>query len=303
MAPVFVLAIVATAAAGAFVAGQPGRGLPGHPEPGAAARRRVNGVHDPAGGRRVPGRPRVRRRRLAGRDRDGPSRRTAARVVELTRPRDDAAGPRLRHPGLAAAGRDGDHGRRPACRRDRGGGLLRVTDAMTSADVTAAARPDRAAATNGRRRMPSRRPSGRTTRRSSGGWCSSSATRTTPRTSPRTRTCRLPIVGPVRRRPTSAAGSTRSPCAWRSTTAAAAGAGSRRSAGSSRGRGATRPTRTCGRPSRTLEPRTRIALLLNVLDGYTQAEIAAMLGVPEGTVASWISRGRSALRKELGPDR
>lgn len=54
---------------------------------------------------------------------------------------------------------------------------------------------------------------------------------------------------------------------------------------------------------RGLEPRTRTALLLNVLDGYTQAEIGAMLGVPEGTVASWLSRGRSALRKELGPDR
>jgi len=54
---------------------------------------------------------------------------------------------------------------------------------------------------------------------------------------------------------------------------------------------------------RGLEPRTRTALLLNVLDGYTQAEIGAMLGVPEGTVASWLSRGRSVLRKELGPDR
>ena len=53
----------------------------------------------------------------------------------------------------------------------------------------------------------------------------------------------------------------------------------------------------------TLDGRTRSALLLNVLDGYTQAEIAAMLGVAEGTVAGWISRGRSALRKELGSDR
>jgi RNA polymerase sigma-70 factor (ECF subfamily) len=52
-----------------------------------------------------------------------------------------------------------------------------------------------------------------------------------------------------------------------------------------------------------LEPRTRTALLLSVLDGYTHAEIAAMLSVPEGTVASWISRGRVTLRRELGPDR
>ena len=48
-----------------------------------------------------------------------------------------------------------------------------------------------------------------------------------------------------------------------------------------------------------LEPRTRAALLLNVVDGYTQAEIATMLGAPEGTVASWISRGRATLRREL----
>ncbi len=53
----------------------------------------------------------------------------------------------------------------------------------------------------------------------------------------------------------------------------------------------------------TLDQSTRSALLLNVLDGYTQAEIARMLSVPEGTVASWISRGRSALRRELDPDR
>ena len=53
----------------------------------------------------------------------------------------------------------------------------------------------------------------------------------------------------------------------------------------------------------TLDTTTRSALLLNVLDGYTQAEIAGMLGVPEGTVASWLSRGRAALRRELDPDR
>jgi RNA polymerase sigma-70 factor (ECF subfamily) len=36
---------------------------------------------------------------------------------------------------------------------------------------------------------------------------------------------------------------------------------------------------------RQLDGRTRAALLLNVLDGYTQAEIAAMFDVAEGTVA------------------
>ena len=52
----------------------------------------------------------------------------------------------------------------------------------------------------------------------------------------------------------------------------------------------------------TLDPRTRSALLLNVVDGYTQAEIGRILSVPEGTVASWISRGRATLRRELDPE-
>lgn len=52
-----------------------------------------------------------------------------------------------------------------------------------------------------------------------------------------------------------------------------------------------------------LDGRTRSALLLNVVDGYTQAEIARMLGVPEGTVASWLSRARATLRTELRRDR
>lgn len=48
-----------------------------------------------------------------------------------------------------------------------------------------------------------------------------------------------------------------------------------------------------------LDSRTRSALLLNVVDGYTHAEIGRMLSVPEGTVASWVSRGRAALRRDL----
>ncbi len=50
---------------------------------------------------------------------------------------------------------------------------------------------------------------------------------------------------------------------------------------------------------KSLEPRVRAALLLNVVDGYTHAEIAAMLSAPVGTVASWISRARSQLHAEL----
>lgn len=48
-----------------------------------------------------------------------------------------------------------------------------------------------------------------------------------------------------------------------------------------------------------LDRRTRAALLFNVLDGYTHAEIAAMLGVQPGTVSSWLSRGKERLREAL----
>jgi RNA polymerase sigma-70 factor (ECF subfamily) len=43
----------------------------------------------------------------------------------------------------------------------------------------------------------------------------------------------------------------------------------------------------------------RAALLLNAVDGYTQAEIAAILQVPPGTVASWLSRAKAHLREAL----
>lgn len=50
-----------------------------------------------------------------------------------------------------------------------------------------------------------------------------------------------------------------------------------------------------------LEPRARAAVVLHTVDGYTHAEIGRLLDVPEGTVASWISRGRAQLRELLGP--
>jgi RNA polymerase sigma-70 factor, ECF subfamily len=53
----------------------------------------------------------------------------------------------------------------------------------------------------------------------------------------------------------------------------------------------------------TLGPRQRAALLLNVLDGYTQAEIGRMLKVPEGTVASWVSNAKARMRTALSDDR
>jgi len=48
-----------------------------------------------------------------------------------------------------------------------------------------------------------------------------------------------------------------------------------------------------------LEPKARAALLLSTLDGYTHAEIGDMLGVPAGTVSSWLSRTKEHLRAVL----
>ena len=50
---------------------------------------------------------------------------------------------------------------------------------------------------------------------------------------------------------------------------------------------------------RDLRREERAALLLNAVDGYTLAEIAGMLGVPAGTVGSWVSRARARLREQL----
>jgi RNA polymerase sigma-70 factor (ECF subfamily) len=48
-----------------------------------------------------------------------------------------------------------------------------------------------------------------------------------------------------------------------------------------------------------LEPQRRASLILAIIDGQTHAEIAAYLGVPIGTVKSWIRRELVALRAEL----
>jgi len=48
-----------------------------------------------------------------------------------------------------------------------------------------------------------------------------------------------------------------------------------------------------------LDRRTRAALVMTVLDGYSQDEVAEILGVPRGTVASWLARGRARLRVVL----
>lgn len=48
-----------------------------------------------------------------------------------------------------------------------------------------------------------------------------------------------------------------------------------------------------------LDPRARSALLLNAVDGYTQREVAGILGIPEGTVGRIVSEARAALRADL----
>lgn len=50
----------------------------------------------------------------------------------------------------------------------------------------------------------------------------------------------------------------------------------------------------------TLPERQRLAVVLFDAEGYAQAEIAAMLGIPEGTVKSDVFHGRRALRLVLG---
>lgn len=47
----------------------------------------------------------------------------------------------------------------------------------------------------------------------------------------------------------------------------------------------------------------RAALLLSAVEGYTHYEIGRMLGVPAGTVSSWLSRTKDRLRAVLGDDR
>ena len=51
-----------------------------------------------------------------------------------------------------------------------------------------------------------------------------------------------------------------------------------------------------------LRPEHRAALWLNVVDGYSQAEIASMLGVAPGTIASWVARAKAGLRAVLADD-
>jgi RNA polymerase sigma-70 factor (ECF subfamily) len=51
-----------------------------------------------------------------------------------------------------------------------------------------------------------------------------------------------------------------------------------------------------------LRPELRAALLLNVLDGYTQTEIAGILDVPAGTVAWWVTSAKAQMRSILADE-
>jgi RNA polymerase sigma-70 factor (ECF subfamily) len=50
-----------------------------------------------------------------------------------------------------------------------------------------------------------------------------------------------------------------------------------------------------------LPERHRVAVMLFDLEGYSHAEIAAVLAVPEGTVRSYVFHARRALRRSLRP--
>ena len=52
----------------------------------------------------------------------------------------------------------------------------------------------------------------------------------------------------------------------------------------------------------TLSPKLRAAIVLHYYDGLTRDEIAAVLGVPAGTVASRIAKAVAIMRKSLGSD-
>ena len=51
-----------------------------------------------------------------------------------------------------------------------------------------------------------------------------------------------------------------------------------------------------------LPPKYRTAIHLHYVEGYSIAEISAFLGVKEGTVKSWLSRGREKLAAVLKGD-
>jgi len=52
----------------------------------------------------------------------------------------------------------------------------------------------------------------------------------------------------------------------------------------------------------SLEARYRTPILLHYIEGYSVAEVASILRVPQGTVKTWLARGRKALRDRLNEE-
>src|SRR4030088_1815705 len=57
-----------------------------------------------------------------------------------------------------------------------------------------------------------------------------------------------------------------------------------------------------GKAMAALSPKLRAAAVLHYYDGLTREEIAAVLGVPAGTVASRIAKAVAIMRKTIGSD-
>jgi RNA polymerase sigma-70 factor (ECF subfamily) len=57
-----------------------------------------------------------------------------------------------------------------------------------------------------------------------------------------------------------------------------------------------------GKAMLALSPKLRAAVVLHYYDGLTREEIAAVLGVPAGTVASRIAKAVAIMRKTIGND-
>jgi RNA polymerase sigma-70 factor (ECF subfamily) len=48
-----------------------------------------------------------------------------------------------------------------------------------------------------------------------------------------------------------------------------------------------------------IEPRYRVPLVLVHMEGFTTRQVARMFGVAQGTVLSWLHRGRKRFEREL----
>jgi RNA polymerase sigma-70 factor (ECF subfamily) len=57
-----------------------------------------------------------------------------------------------------------------------------------------------------------------------------------------------------------------------------------------------------GEALRTIPARQRVAIVLHHVVGLPVTEIAVEMGVPAGTVRSWLARGRAALARTLTDD-